>query len=147
MKIVAVKTVKPLLACLVLLLAASGAQAGSLTTWDGVYNAEQAARGEGLYARLCAECHGAGMQGAMLGPALTGIGFLYVWDGRTLGELGELTRATMPPNASGSLRGDEIAALLAAVLAANAFPAGEESLPANSGALDGIVIRREQPSH
>ena len=40
------------------------------TVWDGVYSEAQATRGKQAYIDNCASCHGEGMQGADLAPAL-----------------------------------------------------------------------------
>jgi quinoprotein glucose dehydrogenase len=84
------------------------------------------------------------MEGTMSAPPLADVGFLYVWDGRPLGELFEFTKTTMPPNEVGSLSDAQIADLLAAVLAGNAYPAGTAELPADPAALAAITILREQ---
>jgi quinoprotein glucose dehydrogenase len=121
---------------------ASGARAESV--WEGVFTADQAARGKALYAERCVLCHGENMEGTMSAPPLADVGFLYVWDGRPLGELFEFTKTTMPPNEVGSLSDAQIADLLAAILADNAYPAGIAELPADPAALSAITILREQ---
>ena len=45
------------------------------TVWDGVFTAEQAARGQMIYATTCAACHGADL-GGVNHPALKGEAFL-----------------------------------------------------------------------
>src|SRR5690606_18955139 len=111
-----------------ILLLFFAAPARAATTWDGVYSADQAARGAALYADRCAECHGGTMEGSMNAPPLAGIAFAYVWDGMKLSELFNFTRTTMPPNQVGTVSDAQMADILAAVLAANAFPAGETAL-------------------
>src|SRR6266699_3119708 len=39
------------------------------SVWDGIYSAEQAKRGESLYAKECASCHGALLEGRGQAPA------------------------------------------------------------------------------
>lgn len=114
------------------------------TVWDSVFSAEQAARGDALYAERCAECHGAKMEGTMSAPPLADIGFLYVWDGLPLSDLFEFTKTTMPPMEVGTLTDQQVADLTAAILAANAYPAGPAELPADAAALQAIAIEREQ---
>ena len=53
--------------------------AQSRTTQTGVYSAEQAARGEDVYAGMCKSCHAAATH--------TGVAFEKSWDGRSLSEL------------------------------------------------------------
>jgi len=51
---------------LVFLIALAGvicAQPSERSVWDGVYTAEQAKRGEALYANNCASCHGSALGG------------------------------------------------------------------------------------
>ena len=45
---------------------------GQKTTWDKVYTAEQASRGEKLYAENCAACHGEALGGVEMAPPLAG---------------------------------------------------------------------------
>lgn len=72
-----------------------------------------------IYARKCAACHGAGMAGGEGAPALTGQRFVRKWAGKPLLQLSEKIRVTMPQDDPGTLRADETAALLAAILTAN----------------------------
>ena len=57
------------------------------TVWDGIYTIEQAERGQGLVDEYCAVCHGKNLLGSQGAPAIAGVELLYLWDGRTLGEL------------------------------------------------------------
>src|SRR2546430_16270645 len=70
--------------------------AGSRSVWDGVYTEEQAKRGEPVYQKECAACHGAMMTGGESAPPLTGGGFQANWNGLTLGDLFDRIRKTMP---------------------------------------------------
>lgn len=117
--------------------------AAAETVWDSVFTEDQAARGDTLYAERCAECHGAKMEGTMSAPALADIGFLYVWDGMPLGELASFTKTMMPPTQAGTLTDQQVADVTAAILAANAYPAGAAELPADPAALAAIAIQRE----
>lgn len=75
--------------------------------------------GAAIYARKCAACHGAGMAGGDGAPALTGQRFFRKWAGRSLLQLSEKIRVTMPQDDPGTLQADETAALLTTILAAN----------------------------
>jgi mono/diheme cytochrome c family protein len=136
------RTASALISVSVLTLAAAAARAE--TVWDGVYSAEQAARGDALYAGRCAECHGAKMEGTMSAPALADTGFLYVWDGLPVAELFAFTKTMMPPTEAGSLSDQQVSDMTAAILAANGYPPGAAELPADPAALSGIVIAREE---
>jgi alcohol dehydrogenase (cytochrome c) len=105
---------------------------------DGVFSAAQAAAGRAVYARSCAACHGARFEPAPGTPPLQGAAFLANWRGRTLGELHAKVR-TMPPGAAGSLPARDYLAVLAYLLEANGFPAGQP-LPGEEAALGGIAL-------
>jgi quinoprotein glucose dehydrogenase len=117
-----------------ILFLSSVAAQGPATVWDGVYTAEQAKRGEALYRTHCAACHGDNLQGMEAAPALLGDTFSATWEGVTLGELFERTRATMPQNAPGSLSRTQNADILAFMLQAGKFPAGEKPFDATAHA-------------
>ena len=97
------------------------------TVWDGVFTAEQAARGKMIFATACAACHGADLS-SVNRPALKGEVFLNHWMEGSLEAL--FTRVkSMPPN--GANLGDiAYVDLLAFLLDANAFPAGAQELTA-----------------
>src|SRR5262245_54491177 len=61
------------------------------------FTSEQAARGQGAYARACLNCHGAVLEGNQFGPPLKGEAFASHWRGRTRAALAEKIRTTMPP--------------------------------------------------
>src|SRR2546426_10344397 len=73
------------------------------SVWDGVYTEEQAKRGEPLYRKECASCHGDVLTGGESAPPLTGGAFLSNWNGLTLGDLFDRIRKTMPLSAPGRL--------------------------------------------
>src|SRR5690606_3856847 len=67
----------------------------------GSYTAEQAQRGEALYVRHCAQCHGATLGGVDQSPPLAGPQFASVWNTAPLAAL--LARIqTMPPEPPGT---------------------------------------------
>jgi mono/diheme cytochrome c family protein len=123
------------------------AQEQSSSVWDGVYTEEQAKRGESLYARECASCHGAMLTGGEAAPPLTGGAFLSNWNGLTMGDLFERTRTTMPLSKPGKLPRDTIADILAYILEANKFPAGSTELPKKTEMLKQIRIDATKPDH
>ena len=59
----------------------------SKSVWDGVYTEEQAKRGEPIYRKECASCHGEMLTGGESAPPLTGGAFLANWNGLTVGDL------------------------------------------------------------
>jgi S-disulfanyl-L-cysteine oxidoreductase SoxD len=133
--------VKPAVALLLLSLGALAFQeAASRTVWDGVYTAEQAKKGEALYATNCASCHGLGLTGGESAPPLTGGEFLSNWSGLTLGDLFERIRTSMPADRPGKLTREQNANILAHLLRVGDFPAGTAELSTQTEALKQIRI-------
>jgi mono/diheme cytochrome c family protein len=118
----------------------------SRTVWDAVYSDEQAERGKALYQQQCGGCHGSRLEGTEVSPALAGGEFLSNWGGLTVGDLFERIRTTMPPNNSGSMTRDETTDVVAYLLSANEFPAGQTALPSNPQALQLIRIDATKPN-
>ena len=100
----------------------------SKSVWDGVYTEEQAKRGEPIYRKECASCHGETLTGGESSPPLTGGAFLANWNGLTVGDLFERIRKTMPQSAPGRLTRQQDSDILAFMLSANKFPAGKTEL-------------------
>jgi mono/diheme cytochrome c family protein len=112
---------------LVALLSLSSLAGQSRSVADGVYSAGQAARGVQIYRTQCAECHGAGMEGTS-GPPLAGDFFLSNWSTRSLSALVDRIQKTMPFSAPGTLTRQQSTDLVAAILQAGKFPAGQSEL-------------------
>jgi cytochrome c len=108
--------------------------------WEGVYTAEQAARGEIVYTETCIACHGQDLGGNSNSPGLIGMGFMFLWEGRTLGAFLGKIRAEMPTDRPGQLPAQDYLDVVAYILKKNAFPEGGEELPSSSEALDSIFI-------
>ena len=97
------------------------------TVQDGVFTDAQAARGQALYTAQCASCHGDKLEGAQ-GPPLVGDGFVTAWQTQPLSELASKIRNTMPADAPGGLTPPQSADLVAHILKAGGFPAGQAEL-------------------
>jgi mono/diheme cytochrome c family protein len=117
----------------------------SASVWDGVYSAEQAARGEAAYRQACSNCHGAELEGGDMTPGLTGGVFTSNWNDLTLGDLFERVRATMPLDKPGSLSRQQNADIVAFLLKANQWPTGTTELSRELGALKQIRIQSSKP--
>ena len=117
----------------------------SRSVWDGVFTEEQAKRGEGFYRQSCSNCHGAGLEGADMSPALIGGAFTSNWNGLTLGDLFERIRISMPMDRPGTMPRQEIADVLAFILSSNAFPAGKTELPRDVQAPKQILFKASKP--
>jgi mono/diheme cytochrome c family protein len=111
------------------------------TVQDGIYSDAQAARGQAVYARRCASCHGDALKGAQA-PPLANEGFIANWRAEPLAALAAKIRNTMPLDAPGSLTPQETADLVAVVLKSNAFPAGRTELASADAALKSITWPR-----
>jgi len=112
--------------------AQSAGSAPERSTLAGVYTASQATRGSDLYAMSCQSCH---TPASHAGPEFTG-----KWTGRTLLELFEYIRTSMPKSEPGSLSRREYVLVLAYLLKLNGLPAGASELPTDAEGLDRIRI-------
>jgi len=115
------------------------------TVWDSVYTLEQASRGESAYAKGCARCHGAALTGGDQSPPLTGSAFLGNWNGQSLIDLQQRIKTTMPSDSIGIYDAKFVTDVVAFVLKANGFPAGQAELPNDDAALKEIAIRASRP--
>jgi|tagenome__1003787_1003787.scaffolds.fasta_scaffold19256542_1 mono/diheme cytochrome c family protein len=116
------------------------------TQWDGVYTADQAKRGEGLYSQYCASCHGPDLTGGEMAPGLTGGEFQSNWNDLSLGELFERMRISMPQNAPGTLSRQQNADILSYVLFKGNYPAGMTELPTQTEVLSTIKFVSAKPA-
>jgi len=117
--------------------------AAARSVWDGVYTKAQAQRGQAVYQQECAKCHGQNLAGGEAAPPLTGAEFLKNWNGKTAGALYERTRKTMPSDDPGNLSTRQYADLVAYMLGANEFPAGEKELDRDPASLNEIRIEEK----
>lgn len=121
---------------LVVLAFPVAAQAGSDTTArpasSGAYTEAQAALGENVYKALCSACHVPSDQ--------SGEQFKMNWFGRTVFDYFTTLKKTMPDDNPGGLSDDEYTRVTAYILKLNGFPAGADSLAADSTAMRRIKI-------
>jgi mono/diheme cytochrome c family protein len=118
-----------------LALVTAGAQSAGASVWDGV-----ATRGEAAYLQECATCHGPGLEGGDMTPALVGGVFTSNWNELTLGDLFERIRLTMPLDNPGRLSRRQTVDVIAFVLKANAWPKGSSELAAELAVLKQVRI-------
>jgi mono/diheme cytochrome c family protein len=119
-------------------------QAGQLrSVTEGVYSAGQATRGQQIYRAQCAECHGSAMEGAT-GPPLVGESFLSNWSARPLADLVDKIQKTMPFNLAGNLSRQQSTDLVADILRAGKFAAGQTEL--SDAMLAQITFPTARPS-
>ena len=113
------------------------------SAWSGVYNKDQAERGRTVYNAQCARCHGETLGGGENSPALVDDVFFAFWGGKTVGDLVEYTRTTMPSDGPGKIPRRRCIEIAAYLLSVNGFPAGDAELPAELDALTQISITRK----
>ena len=118
-------------------------QAPPRSVWDGVYTLAQAKRGA-LKSGLCTSCHGDGFDGGTA-PQLVGPDFLARWERRSVGDLFDLIRLTMPDDEPGGLPREQYADLVAYILAVNKFPTGATEISTSIEPLKQIQILASQP--
>jgi len=102
------------------------AQSDFKTTSDGVYSAEQAARGQAAFGQ-CGGCHGRSLEGGF-GPALHEEQFMGKWRNEKLGTLFAYMKSRMPPNRAGSLPDNTYLDILTYILQSNNYPVGDAEL-------------------
>jgi mono/diheme cytochrome c family protein len=119
------------------------APAAGRSVWDGVYTEGQAKRGA-LRSGFCVGCHGDGFVGGPA-PELAGDAFASKWNGRTVGDLFDLVRRTMPDDDPGSLSKEQYADLIAYILAVNKYPTGSSELGTETEPLQQIRIEASKP--
>jgi mono/diheme cytochrome c family protein len=110
------------------------------TTQDGVYTEAQATRGEAVYGKACASCHGPSLDGDGQAPPLAGKEFEDEWKGAPLSDLFERIRVTMPGDAPGTLKPAEVADVMAYLFSRATFPAGPSELSSDVAALKAITF-------
>jgi mono/diheme cytochrome c family protein len=123
----------------------SQADQAPASVWEGVYTAEQAARGASAYTQSCSACHGSDLTGIDEASPLRGGQFTSDFDGLTVGALFDRIRTTMPQTAPGSLSPESYADILAYLLKENGFPAGSKPLDHRSAFLKAIAFQAANP--
>lgn len=120
------------------LLAAAGA---SRSIWDGVFSAEQIARGKKSYAASCGDCHGDALEGdGKKSPPLKGEEFFKSWTNKSVHKLVDQTWRTMPPDDPKTLKRELCADVVAYILSENGYPAGQAELKHDAPDLRQLMI-------
>lgn len=101
------------------------------SVWDGVYTADQAARGKAVYDSHCSSCHLADLGGSLEARPLAGARFLEDWREDTLHSLFTRIRTLMPFDDPATLSDDAYLDSVAYILQFNGFPAGTRELAAD----------------
>jgi mono/diheme cytochrome c family protein len=117
-------------------IVAAAAQAPTKTTNDGVYTADQAARGKTVFEAKCTGCHEP--------SRFTGEAFFESWNGKPMKELWDVASGTMPEDNPGSLKQQEYGDILAYFLSLNEFKPGDTELQGNAAAMAAIKVEKKK---
>lgn len=111
---------------------------------DGIYTEAQAARGQAVYDKKCASCHGLRLEGASA-SALSGGKFADRWarGDKSVDDLYYITRTQMPFGAGNTLSKQQYIDSVAYMLKANGYKAGTRELPADPAFLKQIKIEAQ----
>lgn len=106
-----------------------------------LYSAAQADQGAQIFARSCAACHGANLEG-VAGPALMGPMFhqMAAAQNITAKLLLAVISQSMPEDNPGSLSPAQYAAVTAYILQKNGYPSGAEPLSQDSTRLESLSL-------
>jgi len=118
----------------VLLSAKAYCQTPRATVLDGVYSGEQAERGQTVYQKKCATCHGNMLEGVSA-PELTGSRFIRRWREGMLDGIYKFIKERMPLGrsaGSSTISDKEYLDLVTFILKSNGYPAGSNELVAEA---------------
>jgi mono/diheme cytochrome c family protein len=118
-------------------------QSPDKNVWAGVYNYEQARRGEVAYGASCAVCHLDSLKGSDMAPALVGNAFRNDWDTKSVRALYSRILSTMPADDPASLSEKTVLDIVAYLLEANGFPAGSNQLESADQAQQIRITRQK----
>jgi mono/diheme cytochrome c family protein len=121
---------------------ASGVHAQTKVVADGVYTAEQATRGAVAYEKACASCHMSDLRGESFAPALNGDAFALRWENGKLADLHKIIKGTMPADSPGSMSAQDYADIVAFLLKANGYPAGQALSEDPAGSAGILFVKK-----
>lgn len=99
---------------------------------SGVFSPKQVERGEGVYKTSCQSCHAK--------SEYTGDKFKTAWVSKSAFDVFNQIRTEMPEDNPGSLERQQYIDVVAYIFSLNAYPAGENDLPADDDGLKKIKI-------
>ena len=112
------------------------------SVWEGVYAESQAERGKAVYEAECAFCHQSDLRGQGFAPALIEQTFSGRWQDGNLGDLFTIVQVTMPQDKPASLTGSQYAEIVAYLLKANRYPAGQQELTQEAKLLERVTFKK-----
>jgi mono/diheme cytochrome c family protein len=106
--------------CILAVIAAGdlSAQDGGTSTRDGVFSKAQADRGRSVFVNVCANCH--------TRSQFNDGTWRRKWEGRTVYDVFESVRSTMPNDNPSGLSDQEYVEIIAYLLSQNGYPAGSQ---------------------
>jgi mono/diheme cytochrome c family protein len=99
---------------------------------SGAFTEDQVKRGEITFQNYCLSCHTPTFH--------TGEQFRMSWFGRTVYDYFKVVKTTMPEDNPGGLTDEEYTRVIVYIFRMNGFPAGTDSLPADTLAMKTIRI-------
>lgn len=102
---------------------------------QATYSESQAASGQSLYTQSCSVCHLTDLTGSFEAPALNDANFRNKWSNRSVSELVDLLKRTMPPQAPASLTEQQHVDLIAYLLGENGIGSSSTELVAATNAV------------
>jgi mono/diheme cytochrome c family protein len=96
---------------------------------EGLFTAAQAERGERVFMRVCARCHGRDLMATDRDAAnLTGPEFDVGWIGKTIAERFRTIKVNMPPNDPGNQTDQVYLDIIGFILSFNGYKPGSREL-------------------
>jgi len=127
-------------------LTAIAAEQAANRTSNPTYVVEQAVAGKAIYEKQCVGCHGETLDNGEA-PPLMGTSFMAKWGGKSVFDLFNQTRATMPAAAPGSLTVEEYTQVLAYMFQKNIMLASKQPLMAEAAAMKSMIIPAPSQMH
>lgn len=137
---------KIILICIAMLIINGCTTSESEPQLSQSFTRAQAQAGANVYTRTCAICHGANLQGAATGPALTGDAFVAKWQQQTTSDLFSYIKTSMPPGGSAEITDADRINVVAHLLQNNGSGTSEALLDADSGLTIADVLAVPSPA-
>jgi len=116
-------------------------QASATDVKPALFTAAQAQLGASVYQQSCAACHGTSLEGGAA-PALKGQSFgeMVTAQDLTVDSLLMVVGNTMPQSDPGSLKPDQVNAVVGYILQQNGYPAGAAALTQHNATLNRVKV-------
>jgi len=105
-----------------------------------LFSSAQVGRGESVYSKRCAACHGKDLNGGEHAPPLVGEVFWGNWKGKQVRPFYARIISTMPADDPGVVPPQEVLELVAYIFAQNGIPIGTVDAK-SSNDLNGVAIK------